>query len=60
MVMIRYLQPGPQGIPVQIYCFSKNKSWVTYEGIQAAILEQAIASASIFGIKMFQIGYPAP
>lgn len=60
MVMIRYLQPGPQGIPVQIYCFSKNKSWVTYEGIQAAILEQAIASASIFGIKLFQIGYPAP
>lgn len=60
MVMIRYLQPGPQGIPVQIYCFSKNKSWVTYEGIQAAILEQAIASASIFGIKMFQTSYPVP
>ncbi len=59
-VMIRYLQPGPQGIPVQIYCFSKNKSWVTYEGIQAAILEQAIASAYIFDIKMFQSSYPVP
>ena len=54
MIMVRYLQPGPQGIPLQIYCFSKNKGWVTYEAIQAAILEQAVASAPLFNITLFQ------
>lgn len=54
MIMVRYLQPGPQGIPMQIYCFSKNKGWVTYEAIQAAILEQAVASAPLFNITLFQ------
>ncbi len=53
-LMTRYLQPGANGIPIQIYCFSKNKSWVTYEGVQAAILEQAIASARIFNLKIYQ------
>lgn len=56
-LMVRYLQPGPEGIPIQIYCFSKNKSWVTYEGIQASILEQAVASAQLFGIDIFQMAY---
>ena len=57
MLMVRYLQPGPLGIPIQIYCFSKNKGWVTYEAIQAAILEQAVASAGIFKISLFQTLY---
>ncbi len=52
--MVRYMQPGPQGIPMQIYCFSKHKGWVIYEGIQAAILEQAVASAAIFKINLLQ------
>lgn len=58
--MVRYLQPGPQGIPMQIYCFSKQKGWVIYEGIQAAILEQAVASASRFGIRLFQTMVTSP
>ena len=58
MIMVRYLQPGPQGIPMQIYCFSKNKGWVTYEAIQAAILEQAVASAPLFNITLFQTVIP--
>ena len=53
-LMVRYLQPGPQGIPIQIYCFSKLKGWVIYEGIQAAILEEAVASATLFEIHIFQ------
>lgn len=56
-LMVRYLQPGPEGIPLQMYCFSKNKNWVTYEGIQASILEQAVASAQLFGIDIFQMAY---
>lgn len=29
--MVRQLQPGPTGMPIQIYCFSANKEWVSYE-----------------------------
>lgn len=56
-LMVRYLQAGPEGIPIQIYCFSKNKSWVTYEGIQAAVLEQAVAMAGVFQLTLFQTVY---
>ncbi len=54
LTMVRYLAPTAQGIPVQIYCFSKNKNWVIYEGIQAEILEHAIAVCPRFGLKIFQ------
>ncbi len=56
--MVRYLQGGPYGIPLQIYCFSKNKSWVTYEAIKAAIQEKATASAKLFNIKIYQVLSP--
>ena len=56
-IMVRYLQSGPDGIPLQLYCFSKDKEWVIYEGIQAAILEQAIASANYFDITIFQMAF---
>lgn len=62
LTMVRYLAPTPQGIPVQIYCFSRNKNWVIYEGVQAEILEHAIAMCPRFGLKIFQTlsGIPQP
>ncbi len=58
-IMVRYLQSGPDGIPLQLYCFSKKKEWVIYEGIQASILEHAIASANQFDISIFQMAFKA-
>lgn len=54
LIMVRYLAPTAQGIPIQLYCFSNNTSWVIYEGIKAEILEHAIAICSKFNIKIFQ------
>lgn len=54
LIMVRYLAPTAQGIPIQLYCFSNNTSWVIYEGIMAEILEHAIAVSSKFNIKIFQ------
>lgn len=54
LTMVRYLAPTPQGIPVQLYCFSRNKSWVIYEGVMAEVLEHAIAITPRFGLKIFQ------
>ncbi len=53
-LMVRYLPASSEGIPVQIYCFSRDKEWVIYEGIQAAILEQAAASTRLFRLKIYQ------
>ena len=36
-LMVRQLPPSELGVPLEIYCFSANKDWVAYEGIQADI-----------------------
>lgn len=56
LTMVRYLDPTSTGLPVQIYCFTRNKSWVIYEGIKSQITEHAIAVAPQFGLKIFNWG----
>lgn len=54
-LMVRYLQPSPQGIPVQIYCFSKDKRWENYEYIQADIIDHVTAAVSYFDLELFEL-----
>lgn len=56
LTMVRYMDPTSTGLPVQIYCFSANKSWVIYEGMKSQITEHAIAMAPKFGLKIFNWG----
>ena len=53
-LMVRILEPTANGIPLQIYCFSANKVWVSYEAINAEILEHFSAILSRFGLFPFQ------
>lgn len=52
--MVRQLEPTPNGIPLEIYCFSKDKNWVAYEGIQADIFDHLMAVAPKFDLDIFQ------
>jgi miniconductance mechanosensitive channel len=52
--MVRHLQPTERGIPVEIYCFSREKAWVIYEGVQADLFDHVLASISQFELKVFQ------
>ncbi len=52
--MVRHLQPTERGIPIQIYCFSAEKSWVQYEGVQADVFDHVLAVVSHFDLKIFQ------
>lgn len=52
--MVRQLQPGPTGMPIQIYCFSANKDWVAYEKIQADIFDHIMAVIPEFGLKVYE------
>ena len=56
LTMVRYLDPTSTGLPVQIYCFTKNKGWAIYEGVKSQITEHAIAMAPQFGLKIFNWG----
>ncbi|MFY0642839.1 MAG: mechanosensitive ion channel family protein [Bacteroidia bacterium] len=52
--MVRQLEPGPEGIPIEIYAFSKDKRWVHYEGIMADIFDHIIAIVPEFDLEIFQ------
>ena len=53
-LIVRQHQPGPQGLPLEIYCFSNDTDWGNYEAIQADIFDHLIASLPEFGLQAFQ------
>lgn len=53
-LMVRTLEPAANGLPLQVYCFSSNKDWVSYESIQAEIMEHFAAVLPKFGLYPFQ------
>lgn len=55
MIMVRHLQPTEMGIPLEIYCFSKDKVWENYEHIMADIFDHVIASVKYFNLEINEI-----
>lgn len=53
-LMVRQLQAGPKGIPLEIYAFTRTTDWVKYETIQTEIFEHLYAQAREFGLEVFQ------
>jgi len=53
-LMVRQLQPGTEGLPIEIYCFSNDTDWGAYEGIQADIFDHVFAIAPEFGLRLYQ------
>ncbi len=53
-LLVRQLDPGPTGIPIEIYVFTTDNSWVNYEGIQSDIFDHILAIIPEFGLKVFQ------
>ena len=52
--MVRQLQPTPDGIPLQIYAFTRDKAWVVHENVQSDIMDHLIAVAPRFGLRIYQ------
>ena len=55
MIMTRQLAPSSQGIPIEIYAFSKDKRWQNYEYIMADIFDYVIAAVPYFDLEVFEI-----
>ena len=53
-LLVRQLQPTPQGLPLEIYAFTKTTAWAAYEAIQADIFDHLIAILPEFGLQLFQ------
>ena len=53
-LMGRQLPPGPQGLPLEIYCFTDTVEWPQYEAIQADIFDHMLAILPEFGLRIFQ------
>jgi miniconductance mechanosensitive channel len=53
-LMVRHLSPGPQGIPIEVYCFTATTAWTEYEDIQADIFDHLMAIVPEFGLRLFQ------
>jgi miniconductance mechanosensitive channel len=53
-LLVRQLDPTPEGLPLEIYCFATTTNWAEYEGIQADIFDHLIAILPEFGLRLFQ------
>jgi miniconductance mechanosensitive channel len=53
-MLVRQLEPGPEGLPLQIYCFTADTAWASYEGIQSDIFDHLLAILPEFGLRAYQ------
>ena len=54
--MVRTIDMATEGIPVELYAFTRTKDWIPYEHIQSQLVEFALASLPQFGLRAYQRG----
>jgi miniconductance mechanosensitive channel len=52
--MVRQLEPTPNGVPLEIYAFTRTTVWAEYEGIQSDIFDHVFSIVGEFGLAIFQ------
>jgi len=53
-LIVRQLDPGPEGLPLEIYCFTNTTEWAAYEDIQSDIFDHLLAIVQEFGLRLYQ------
>lgn len=53
-LLVRQLAPTPKGLPIELYCFTNDTVWATYERVQGDIFDHLIAILPDFGLEAFQ------
>ncbi|WP_225036385.1 mechanosensitive ion channel family protein [Winogradskyella sp. SM1960] len=54
-LMVRQLEPTPQGIPMEIYAFSSDQRWKNYEYILGDIFDHILASVKYFDLEIYEL-----
>jgi len=53
-LLVRQRESGPQGLPLEIYCFTNTTVWGEYENIQSDIFDHLLAIVPEFGLSVYQ------
>ncbi|MCP8895190.1 mechanosensitive ion channel family protein [Shinella daejeonensis] len=53
-LLVRQLSPQPDGLPLEVYCFTNTVTWALYEGIQSDIFDHLYSILPEFGLRVFQ------
>jgi len=53
-LIVRQLGPGPEGLPLEIYCFTNTTEWAVYEDIQSDIFDHLLAIVPEFKLRLYQ------
>lgn len=54
-LMVRQLEPTPQGIPMEIYAFSSDIRWENYEYIIGDVFDHVLASVNYFDLEIYEL-----
>ena len=52
--LVRQLAATSEGVPIQVYCFTRTTAWGPYEAIQADIFDHLFAVLGAFDLRAFQ------
>ena len=53
-ILVRQLENTPQGMPLEIYCFTNDSQWANYEEIQADIFDHLLVASKEFDLEVIQ------
>lgn len=54
-VMVRQMEITPQGMPLEIYCFTNDSNWENFEQIQADIFDHLLVASKEFDLEIMQV-----
>ena len=54
MLMARTRQPTSEGVPLELYCFTRHFEWIPYEAFQSALTDRVLTLLPEFGLQAFQ------
>ena len=52
--MVRQMEATAEGVPLEIYCFTRTTSWAEYERIQGDIFDYLLVVLPEFGLSVYQ------
>jgi len=53
-LLVRQLESGATGVPIELYLFTSTTEWAEYEKIQANIFDHLFAILPTFDLEVFQ------
>src|SRR5690606_6359268 len=59
-IMVRQLEITPQGMPLEIYCFTRLGVWGDFENLQSDIFDHILVASRAFDLEIAQMGASGP